>query len=198
MNKPDTYEQTRVAGEFEPILLGGHRMVIKQVAEKQSKSGLKMLVVLFDFAEDDRQPGYFMKQFEDDIRPEKKYPNAGTNYMIVDESTDYGVRNLKTFNTCVEKSNDGFQVAWGDKYCQQFKGKKIGGVFRVEKDWYNGKEVKHHKFAWFRSISKIDEAEVPQEVTTKAYDAHLRDEAIASGTDFINIPEGADDEIPFN
>ena len=56
-----------------------------------------MLVILFDFAEGDEQAGYFMKQFENDIRPDKKYPNAGTNYMVIDEGVDYGVRNLKTF-----------------------------------------------------------------------------------------------------
>lgn len=199
MQKPSTYDQTKAAGEFEPINLGGHKMIIKQVAEKKSKSNLDMLVVLFDFAEGDDQAGYFMKQFNDDIRPDKKYPNAGTNYMVVDESTEYGTRNLKTFITCVEKSNPGFAVQWGDNFCQQFKGKLIGGIFRVEKDWYDGKEVKHHKLAWFRSIDGIKNAEIPSEVTTRAYDEHLKEEAINnSGTDFMNIPDNIQEEIPFN
>ena len=94
-------------------------MVIKQVSEKKSQGGLDMLVILFDFAEGDEQAGYFMKQFENDIRPDKKYPNAGTNYMVIDESVDYGVRNLKTFITCVEKSNPGFSVKWGDSFFLQ-------------------------------------------------------------------------------
>ena len=139
MNKPAAYDTTQAAGEFEPIALGGHKMVIKQVSEKKTQNGLNMLVILFDFAEGDEQAGYFMKQFENDIRPDKKYPNAGTNYMVIDESVNYGVRNLKTFNTCVEKSNPGFSVKWGDNFGQQFKGKLIGGVFRLEKDWYDNK-----------------------------------------------------------
>ena len=82
MQKPTNYDTTQAAGEFEPIKLGGHKMVIKQVSERQSQGGLNMIVILFDFAEGDEQAGYFMKQFENDIRPDKKYPNAGTNYMV--------------------------------------------------------------------------------------------------------------------
>ena len=143
-----------------------------------------------------------MKQFENDIRPDKKYPNAGTNYMVIDESVDYGVRNLKTFNTCVEKSNPGFEVKWGDNFGQQFKGKLIGGIFRLEKDWYDNKEVKRHKLAWFRSVEGIKDADIPEERTTKAYDDHLKEESIMgadpAGTDFMNIPDGIDEELPFN
>ncbi len=203
MLKPQNYDTTRAAGEYEPIVLGGHKMVIKQVSEKKSQGGLDMLVILFDFAEGDEQAGYFMKQFDNDIRPDKKYPNVGTNYMIIDESVDYGVRNLKTFITCVEKSNPGFAVKWGDNFGQQFKGKLIGGIFRSEKDWYDGREVKRHKLAWFRSVEGIKDADIPEERTTKAYDDHLKEEAIMganpAGTDFMNIPDSvADDVLPFN
>ena len=31
MQKPNNYDTTQAAGEFEPIKLGGHKMVIKQV-----------------------------------------------------------------------------------------------------------------------------------------------------------------------
>lgn len=202
MQKPNSYDTTQAAGEFEPITLGGHKMVIKQVSEKKSQGGLDMLVILFDFADGDEQAGYFMKQFENDIRPDKKYPNAGTNYMIIDENVDYGVRNLKTFITCVEKSNPGFTVKWGDNFGQQFKGKLIGGVFGVEKDWYDNREINRHKLARFRSIEGINDADIPKERTTKAYDDHLKEEAIMganpAGTDFMNIPDSVQEELPFN
>lgn len=203
MQKPTNYDTTQVAGEFEPIKLGGHKMIIKQVSERQSQGGLNMIVILFDFADGDEQAGYFMKQFENDIRPDKKYPNAGTNYMVIDESVDYGVRNFKTFITCVEKSNPGFTVKWGDNFGQQFKGKLIGGIFRVEKDWYDGKEIKRHKLAWFRSVEGIKDADIPEERTTRAYDDHLKEAAIMgadpAGPDgFMNIPDGEQEELPFN
>lgn len=203
MKKPNSYDATQVTGEFEPIRLGGHKMAIKQVTEKKTQTGKDMLVVLFDFAEGDDQAGYFMRQFEGDTRQDKKYPNAGTNYMIVDENVDFGTKNLKTFVTCVEKSNPGFAVKWGENFGQQFKGKLIGGVFREEKDWYNGKEVKRRKLAWFRSVEGIKDVEIPEVRTTAAFDEHLRTSAFpdadfAATPDFIGIPDDIQGEIPFN
>ena len=199
MQKPTNYDTTKAAEEFEPINLGGHKMVIKQVSEKESKSGLKMLVILFDFAEGDEQEGYFMKQFADDIRPDKKYPNAGTNYMVIDQNTEYGTKNLKTFHKCVEKSNPGFEVKWGDEYCQQFKGKLIGGIFRIRNDIYNGNPFKKRELARFRSLEGIKDVDVPNEVNSKEYDEYLRAKAIEeSGTGFIDVPEGIQEELPFN
>lgn len=72
MNKPNNYDNTQAAGEFTPVELGGHKLIIKQVTETTSKNGKPMIVVLFDFAPDDKQPGYFMEQFKNDIRPDKK------------------------------------------------------------------------------------------------------------------------------
>lgn len=37
MQKPNNYDTTQAAGEFEPIKLGGHKMVIKQISEKKHR-----------------------------------------------------------------------------------------------------------------------------------------------------------------
>lgn len=71
MNKPNNYDKTQANGDFTPVELGGHKLVIKQVNETQSGTGKPMIVVLFDFADDDKQPGYFWNQFANDIRPDK-------------------------------------------------------------------------------------------------------------------------------
>ncbi len=199
MQKPNKYDETQAKGEFIPIELGGHKMVIKQVAERKDKNKHDQLVILFDFADGDTQPNYFMTQFKNDIRPDKRWPNAGTNYMGVDENTEYGTRNLKTFITCVEKSNPGFTVRWGDNFGEQFKGKLIGGVFRIEQGWYNGKQTNQRKLAWFRSAEGVKEAQIPDPIQTKELQDHLKYEAdLQNGTDFMNIPDGVEDEIPFN
>lgn len=124
MQKPTNYDETQAGGEFTPVELGGHKLIIKQVNETKSKTGKDMIVVLFDFAEDDKQPGYFMEQFQNDIRPDKKWPNQATQYILTEDADGKCTRNFKTFTTCVEHSNAGFSVQWGDKFCQCFKGKK--------------------------------------------------------------------------
>lgn len=53
MQKPNNFDNVKAGGDFTPVELGGHHMIIKQVAERQSKKEKPMLVVLFDFAKND-------------------------------------------------------------------------------------------------------------------------------------------------
>ena len=45
MKKPNNYEETQVQGEFTPVELGGHKLVIKQVEERMSRTNKPMIVV---------------------------------------------------------------------------------------------------------------------------------------------------------
>ena len=203
MQKPNNYDETQAGGEFTPVELGGHKLVIKQVNETKSKTGKDMIVVLFDFAEDDKQPGYFMEQFKNDIRPDKKWPNQATQYILTEDAEGKCTRNFKTFTTCVEHSNAGFSVQWGDKFCQCFKGKKIGGVFGEQMDYYNGEEKKKRVLRWFCSLDKVADAAIPDMSETKAYKEYKQGGGMQSGEafddGFMNIPDNIDDsELPFN
>ncbi len=204
MQKPTNYDETQAGGEFTPVELGGHKLVIKQVNETKSKTGKDMIVVLFDFAEDDKQPGCFMEQFQNDIRPNKKWPNQATQYILTEDADGKCTRNFKTFTTCVEHSNAGFSVQWGDKFCQCFKGKKIGGVFGEQMDYYNGEEKKKRVLRWFCSMDKVADAAIPDMSETKAYKEYKQGGGMPNyGTpgddEFMNIPDNIDDsELPFN
>ena len=201
MQKPNNYENTQAQGEFTPVELGGHRLVIKQVSETKSKTGKPMIVVLFDFAPDDVQPGYFMKQFKDDIRPDKKWPNQATQYILTENENGDCSRSFKTFITCVEHSNAGFTTQWGDNFSNQFKNKAIGGVFGPQMDYYNGKEREKRVLRWFVSIDKAADANVPDMSETQAYKNYKNgypSGSTPSNDGFMNIPDGVDEELPFN
>ena len=43
MKKPNAFDETKVSGDFTPIELGGHHMIIKKVEETQSSTGKAML-----------------------------------------------------------------------------------------------------------------------------------------------------------
>lgn len=124
MQKPNNYDETQAGGDFQPVELGGHKLIIKQVSETKSKAGKDMIVVFFDFAPDDSQPGYFTEQFKNDIRPDKKWPNQATQYILTEDAEGKCNRSFKTFTTCVEHSNTGFTTQWGDNFGAQFKNKK--------------------------------------------------------------------------
>ena len=204
MNKPNAYDETQAGGEFIPVELGGHKMVIKSVTEMKSRTNKDMIKVEFDFAEDDKQPGYFSEQFANDIRPDKKGPNQATQYMLTEDAEGKCTRNFKTFTTCAEHSNAGFSVQWGDKFCQCFKGKKIGGVFGEQMDYYNGEEKKKRVLRWFVSLDKVADATIPDMSETKSYKEYKQGVGMPNygtpGDDgFMNIPDNIDDsELPFN
>lgn len=201
MQKPNNYENTQAQGEFTPVELGGHKLIIKQVNETVSKKGKQMIVVLFDFAPDDIQPGYFTKQFRDDIRPDKKWPNQATQYILTKDENGDCSRSFKTFITCVEHSNSGFTTQWGDAFAKQFKNKKIGGVFGSQMDYYDGKEKEKRVLRWFISVDKVTDAKIPEMSETQAYKNHINGYAPGStpaGDGFMNIPDGIDEELPFN
>ena len=204
MDKPYAYDETQAGGEFIPVELGGHKMVIKSVTEMKSRTNKDMIKVELNCAEDDKQPGYFSEQFANDIRPDKKWPNQATQYMLTEDAEGKCTRNFKTFTTCAEHSNAGFSVQWGDKFCQCFKGKKIGGVFGEQMDYYNGEEKKKRVLRWFVSLDKVADATIPDMSETKSYKEYKQGVGMPNygtpGDDgFMNIPDNIDDsELPFN
>lgn len=165
MQKPNNFDNVQINGDFVSVELGGHHMVIKQVSERESRSGKMMLVVLFDFAPNDKQPEYFSEQFRSDVRPEKKWPNSGTNYIVTIDNNGQCTKNFKSFITCVEDSNPGFVTYWGDnvQFYTQFKGKRVGGVFGNVEEEYNGERKMRRKLRWFCRDNAVDSAAVPQD-----------------------------------
>ena len=167
-------------------------MIIKGVREEKSKAGDDMVVVAFDFAKNDKQPGYFTESFEKDIRPDKKWPSNGTSWILTMDSQDKTKvsKSFKSFVTAFERSN-GVECEWGNKFCDQFKGKKIGGVFGLVEEEYNGKVSKKHKLRWFCEDAKADTQNIPREKLLPGHSAST--DSIAN-----NIPANAtDEEIPF-
>lgn len=201
MRKPNNYENTQAQGEFIPVELGGHYLIIKEVLEMQSKTGKEMIKISFDFATADKQAGYFMESFKNDIRPEKKWPNQATQYILTEDQDGNCSRSFKTFLTCVEHSNTGFETQWGDDFGEQFKNKLVGGVFGPQMDYYDGKEREKRVLRWFVSNDKVKEAQVPDMSETQAYKNHIagyHHGSTPAGDGFMNIPDGVDEELPFN
>lgn len=195
MQKPNNFDNVQVGGDFTPVELGGHHMVIKQVAERQSSTGKPMLVVLFDFAKNDRQPEYFSDLFRSDVRPDKKWPNNGTNYIVSVDASGQCSKSFKSFIKAVEDSNQGFVTAWGDgpQFTAQFKNKRIGGVFGNVEDEYNGERKMRRKLRWFCRDEAADNANIPQ-------DKYIDDRPARQGVvneGFMSIPDTDEEAIPF-
>lgn len=199
INRPQNYDNTPAGGDFTPVELGGHHLEIKQVSERKSSTGKDMIVVLFDFAPNDAQAGYFMEQFKNDIRPDKKWPNQATNYILTEDNEGNCSRSFKTFISCCEHSNPGVQF-WNENTLNlsAFKGKKIGGVFGEQMDYYEGQEKKKRVLRWFVSSDKVADAPVPNLSETSAYKSYKANVGIAATSGFMSVPDELEDELPFN
>ena len=200
MNKPAGYEEAQVLGEFTPIELGGHKLVIMQVEEVTARNGNQFIKVSFDTAKDDVQPSYFANQYKQDTRSNKKW--SGVTTVFPTDKDGKTSRAFKTFCTAVEKSNAGFKMVWGDMFCASLKGKKIGGVFGEEDYLNSNNECKTaRKLFWFRSIDGVMEADIPARRELSDDDQDRIGTAPTAGTnigyEFTNIPDGIDEELPF-
>lgn len=204
MQMPNSYNEVKASGDFTPIELGGHHLIIKAVEETTSKAGAPMLKVAFDFAKNDRQPEYMSNEFKNDIRPDKKWPYAGTAYILTEDKEGKCSRKFKTFMTAFEKSNN-CEAVWGDKFAAQFKNKKIGGVYGEVENEYNGKVTMRHELRWFCEDSKADDAKIPPAQYLDGRNggnggnggASSGGSAVTSNNYQENIPEGVDEEFPF-
>lgn len=191
MKKPNGYDETQVGGEFTPVALGGHTAVVKKVLETESKTGKPMIKVAIDFDAKDAQPNYFADAFASDTRDDKKWPYQGTQYIMSEDAEGKCSRSLKSFITSVEDSN-GSQCEWGDGFEKWFTGKKVGVVFGEVEEEYNGEIKTRRKIRWFCAYDRAKEQKVPD----KKLLTGPRPAAATVG-EFMSVPEGVNEEIPF-
>lgn len=196
MNKPNNYDQTKTGTGFTPVVLGGHRGIIKAVEETQSKSGKDMIIVYVDLAAEDAQPRYFTEQYQNDTRSPKKWPYQATQYILTEDSSGNTGRSFKAFCTSYEDSN-GVSIRWGgNNWADQFKGKRIGIVFGEVEEEYNGEIKTRRRIRWFCDDHKALDADVPakkfanQSAPVSSSQADPTD--VWMPTDFSN-----GDELPF-
>ena len=198
--KPKTYDEISINEDFERLELGGHKGIIIKVEEYTSDfSGKTSLKVYVDTASDDKQPEYFKKQYENDTRIDRKYPNGAIKYVPIGEEENQ-IKMLKSFLTCVENSNTNYTYDW-NKEVDQLKGKKIGLVFGMEEYIsQDGTTKLATKLNQFRSIDKVDNIKIPKvkmlDGSYVSYDDYMerKEDKFADFKDCVEINP---DSLPF-
>ena len=202
IKKPSNWDAVEVMEfDYTPIELGGHKGIIMKAEEYTSpQSGKTSLKVYVDTASDDKQPEYFKKQYENDTRIDRKYPNRAIKYVPLGEEENQ-VKMLKAFITAYENSN-GCQFDWGKDW-EQLKGKKIGLVFGPEEYINQNGDLKlNNKLREFRSIDKVDNVKIPKvkklDNSYVDYEEYINSKNSSNEpfSDFGNIVE-ISDELPF-
>lgn len=193
MQKPNSFDEVVANGEYIPIEVGGHHAVIVSVKEQKSSTGKDMVVVALDFAKNDKQPGYFKSQFDNDTRSDKKWPYQAVQYIVTEDAEGKCSKNFKGFITAFERSNN-ITTNWGNDFCNQFKNKKIGVVYGEVEEEYNGEIKARRRIRWFCEDAKVESAAIPEK---KILPANNFTSSIPTDTGFVNVPDGVAEEIPF-
>lgn len=122
MRKINNWENIKENNGFEKLPVGGYIVKILNVQDVAEKEYLK---VSFDIAEGDKK-GFFKKQYDEDTRQDKKWPNAGSfvrSYKSTAESM------FKGFANAVENSNKNYTFDFNEK---SLVGKQVGIVVGLE------------------------------------------------------------------
>ena len=200
-------EAPAYTGEFETLPPGVYKCQVVQVNITKTQSGKEMMVICFDIAEGPFKD-YYMKQFKSRQKTDKdvKYPGIFRQLTRGDSLPFF-----KGVITSIEKSNPGYRWNWEEKSLVK---KYFGGIFGREE--YMGNDGKKHmstKCVQIRSLDGMKDAKIPEDkllpdTPAPAFSAAAPQTQGASqnipyigqpGADgFMNIPEGIDDELPFN
>lgn len=158
----DLWETTEAKefGEYENLDLGGHEIVILDAREHKSEfSGNISLKISVDISGNDKQKGFFKKQYDENTSADKKWPTGAVKYLsLKDEQLGF----LKGFITALEKSNPNFKFNKKGTW-EQLKNLKSAGVFGLEEyKKQDGTIGTATKLVQFRSLDKLKEIKIPK------------------------------------
>lgn len=189
-----SYEKTQSYKEFEQLPKGGYilRIMGAEVCENSRGQYVK---ISCDIAEGEYKD-FYAKEYKAQQTEDKKWH---CNYLLnvpKDDGTEqdgWTARRFKTVIEAIEESNSGYHFDWDER---KFKGKLIGGVFNErEYEKNDGTVGRATNLAQLCTVEKIREGKfkIPADKVLKDKDQHP-----ASNDDFMALPEGADEELPFN
>ena len=179
------------AGEFTKLPAGAYICVIRNGVDVPDKEYLK---VTYDIAEGPHA-GHF-----DDIR--KDHADWAWVGAYVKSYKTTALPMFKRFCSAISKSNGAFVFDGNTVNADEMTliGKKLGIVLREEEYYSNSGELKtrlivHKEFP----VSDIDKQKVPD---VKKLEGAMRSTttpatAPASASDFMNVSDGIDEEVPF-
>ena len=158
----DLWETTEAKefGEYENLELGGHEIVILDAREHKSEfSGNISLKISVDISGNDKQKGFFKKQYDENTSADKKWPTGAVKYLsLKDEQLGF----LKGFITALEKSNPNFKFNKKGTW-EQLKNLKLAGQFGLEEyKKQDGTIGTATKRVQFRSLDKLKDIKIPK------------------------------------
>ncbi len=197
MKRLNGYDEAEIYSERERLPVGGYVLKILDV-KFQSNDWGEVIVLSFDVAEGERKD-FFRRDYNSQTAEDKKW--KGTYRLRVpkedgSEQDKWTMRRFKTVITNFEESNQGYHWDWDE---QKLKGKLIGGLFNNKEYDFNGRKgffTNCHSLITAEKI-RTGKFKIPED-TLLRQDSSYPAGATPAGDGFMNIPDGIDEELPFN
>ena len=190
-----TYDKSKRTKQFKALPKGAYVIKILSAKEVQnSNNNGSHLAFAFDIAEGEYKD-FYNKQFQENPNEDKKWPNDAIYRLGVpnDQSQPFVWSNWNTFFADLEDSNNGF-VFSGDP--KTLKGKLIGGKFHIEQNEYRGNIYDHTRLRW-TCVAEDVRSGNPGRMPNDKLVTKIPTKAPADEDDFVKIPNGLEEEVPF-
>lgn len=190
------YDRTKRRRNFQQLPKGAYVLKILYAKEEPNRNGSGThLVVSYDIAEGEFKD-YFLNLYNSREGEDKKWPADGQYYLTVpsDNVEAYVWTNWNSFFADLEDSNNGF-VFGGDP--AQLKGKLIGGKFANIQSEYNGTVYDHIRMRWTCVAEDVRQDKAGKMPNDRLIQATAARPEFPASEDFVSVPEGYDDELPF-
>ena len=196
----DAKKQAQASGTSK-LPAGGYVCKVIGVKYTKGEEGKSDFIeIQFEIAEGEYK-GFFQKQYEANTNEDKKYKGRTKIYIPTDDGSEKDGWTKKTFagwTNAFEESNEGYLWDWDEK---KWKNKLIGIVFGETGTVISGRDVVYTEARFAVSAEKIRSGNYPA-AKFKAKNGYPSDGGSAnSGSDnngFLNIPEGAVEDLPFD
>lgn len=189
-----SYEKTQAYKDFKQLPKGGYILKIMGADVCENSVG-QYVKISCDIAEGDHKD-HFANEYRSQQTEDKKWH---CNYLLnvpKDDGTEqdgWTARRFKTVIEALEESNSGYHFDWDER---KFKGKLIGGLFNErEYEKNDGTVGRATNLAQLCAVEKIREGKfkIPADKVLKD-----KIQNPSSSDNFMTLPDGADEELPFN
>lgn len=204
MQKPNDYDTAQRGGEFKRLPASAYLCKIIRAEEATSKAGKPMLKVAIDIARGEYE-GYFRDQFDRKLKYDDKatWPCVCYVVQVNDQGNTSGA--FKNFVECIRESNNGWEPAWGEQFCDKLRGKVLGVIFREEEYLNQNGQLRVNTkvdYGHFVNTNDLDNGNytIPERKLYEGNSFTAADARIPASDDY-DIPEGFEtideDDLPF-
>lgn len=194
INRFNDYEKVQAFGERRFLPKGAYVLKIMGTKMATSKNGNQYIRVSCDIA-DGEYMGYYTADFRSqkgDIN-EKKWRCYTDVYVPKNDGTEQDAttkRRFKTFVTCLEHSNDGYEFDWNEEH---WKGLLIGGLFNQKQ--YKKADGTKSMYTQLKYTCSVDRV-IAQDYRLPE-DELLEEDEVAVTQMFEELNDGDEETLPF-